>query len=154
MKSVRFVVVCAAVMLFMMFVAACGSREDYSELVRINEQLQEEVNRLLAVISAVHYQNEYPMFNRDIQSLLNDANISEPGSLQVEWEPGAEQVGWQNLASASAGMEYILWRGSWHSLGLIEHYVNLLVQHGWELVTMFQAGHAVYGGGIVVVMRR
>ena len=147
MKFLRILSVLAVVCVFFVFAAACGGREDYSELVRINEQLQEEVNRLLAVISAGDYLCEYPVFNVDIQSLLSDASISEVG-----FEPGIQQAGWQNLATQSTGREYILWRGSWGNLSDTEAYINLLVQNGWELVNMFGAGQL--NNHIVVVMRR
>ena len=147
MKFLRIITVVAVVSMFFAFAAACGSRDDLSELIRANELLQEEINRLMAAMPASQlafedFQCEYPMFNRDIQSLLNEPIISESGM---------QQLGWQNLAAQSTGRDYILWRGSWSTLSDTEHYINLLVQNGWELVSMFSAGQL---NGIVVVMRR
>ena len=173
MKSIMVVFACAVLLLL---VAACGGRDDSSDLRLANEALQEEIEMLRQEMTflfaahvslqdelrfvqaqvdsmAVHpangeyqengeYQDEFPMFHHDLQSLLN-----EPGLDRLS----IEQIAWQNISATSAGMEYILWRGSWANLGNTEHYVNLLVSHGWELVNMFGAGQH---NGIVVVMRR
>ena len=166
MKSIMVVLACAVLLVL---VAACGGPDDSSDLRLANEALQEEIERLrqeltfltetqhilLAELRHVQaqidsmavqpengeYLDEFPMFHHDLQSLLN-----EPGM-----GVSIEHTAWQNISAATAGMEYILWRGSWGDLSGTEHYVNLLVQHGWELVHMFGAGMT---NGVVVVMRR
>ena len=175
MKSVKVVFSCALALLLFVFITACGGQDDNSELLRANEQLQEEIEmlrsdirKLISEHSSLQaelnflqdqagktvnqsvngiYQEEFPMFHHDLQSLLNDTNLYDT-SLD---EFSIEQVAWQNLSAQSAGREYILWRGSWNYLSETEYYVNLLVSHGWELVNMFGAGII---NGIVVVMRR
>ena len=173
MKSVNFFQLCALGVLLFVF-AACGGQDNQSDLLRANEQLQEEIKSLrydfrnlmdehislqaeirfvqgyLAALGNANqtvngeYLGEFPVFYQDFQSLL-----IEPSHAEFI----IEQAAWQNLSTSSAGMEYILWRGSWAMLGTTQDYINLLVQNGWEFVTMFQAGHA-HAGGIVVVMRR
>ena len=173
MKSVKFVVMFAAAMLLLMFATACGGRDGHSDLLESNEQLQVEIERLLSEsaffmnkivslqeeLDLLHTQangatsqpaiveiyDEFPMFHQDLQSLLN-----EP----ITTEFTLEHAAWQNLASASEGMEYILWRGSLSNLSETERYINLLVQNGWELVTMFGAGSGYGMAGMVIVMRR
>ena len=170
MKSVKVVLTSAVVLLLIVFVAACGGHDDRSDLLRANEQLQEEIERLMNGFWYLMYENsnlqaelklardqlagtvspsadekyheEYPMFHHDLQSLLNESGMAGLG---------IEHLAMQNLVAATPGMEYILWRGSWSNLSETEHYINLLVQNGWELVNMFGAGPV---NGIVVVMRR
>ena len=176
MKSVKVVISCTLALLVLAFVAACAcaSRDDDDGLQRFlgSEQLQEEIEMLRQELmhlkhehsnlqaelknvleqveanglasNAVNgeYQVEFPMFHHDLQSLLNETGYSDFSF---------EHAGWQNLATSSIGREYILWRGSWNYLDETESYINLLTQHGWELVTMFGAGMI---NGIVVVMRR
>ena len=167
MKSIMVVLACAVLLVL---VAACGGQDDGSELRLANEALQEEIEMLRFKLSILideqvnlqdelrlvqaqvdsmavppangEYHYEFPMFHHDLQSLLN-------GSVLGEFS--IEQAAWQNLSAATADMEYVLWRGSWANLGNTEHYINLLVSHGWELVNMFGAGAH---NGIVVVMRR
>ena len=171
MKLAKFLQSCAVVVLLFVFVA-CGGQDSQSDLLRANEQLQEEIKSLRydlqnltdehrslqAELSFVQgylaasgtanqslngvYPGEFPVFYQDFQSLLN-----EP----IHAEFSFEQAAWQNLSTSSTGRHYILWRGSWGSLVETQDYINLLVQHGWELVTMFSAGQVQ---GIVVVMRR
>ena len=172
MKSVKVVMACTVIMLALVFAAACGSRDDNSDLLRANIMLQEELASLMHdfrnlmsenkdLQAELRYvrdylaaegnvsqsingesQGEFPVFYQDFQSLLNETNHT---GFSIE------HTAWQNLSASSTGMQYILWRGSWGNLSDTQDYINLLVQNGWELVTMFGAGQL---NGIVVVMRR
>lgn len=169
MKSIKVVLVCKVAILLFVFVAACGGKDESSDLVRINEQLLEEIVMLrqdfrYLVDEHINLQAEL----RNVQDYIASrsmASQSTNGEYQSDFDFGGslddtffedvvfEQLTWQNLGVSSAGMEYILWRGSWTNLAIIETHLNLLSAQGWDLVAMFQAGHA-HAGGIVVVMRR
>ena len=165
---------CAVVMLLVVFVSACGGQDDLLDLMEANEQLQEEVDRLRHEFQDLMYdhsvlqaelryvQEQVAAQSLASQSLNGEYHDELPGLYCDFWdlfdetyrdELGIEQLAWQNLGISSTGMEYMLWRGSWNNLANVEIHMNILSQQGWELVSMFQAGHAA-AGGIVVVMRR
>ena len=182
MKSVKFVKACVVTMLLFTFVAACGGQDINLDLLRANVQLQEEVERLRHDFQHLmeEHSNLYAelRYVQDQVSAKGMANQFVNGEYHGEFfefyfgyqgllaesylaDFSFEHASWQNLGTSSAGMEYILWRGSWVNLANTEANLNLLVQQGWELVTMFHAvqgvggpAGGVTGGGIVVVMRR
>ena len=174
MKSVKIVFVSSVVMLFIMFAVACGGQDINLDLLRANVQLEYEVYRLRNDFQ--HLMDEHSNLHAELRYIQDQLAASSTASQSVNWEyPGGfpgfyyginglldgayfdelgiEQLAWQNLGTSSAGWQYILFRGSWVNLDNTEANINILSQQGWELVTMFQAGHAA-AGGIVVVMRR